>query len=56
MDSREGTLLNELVYDAVKSTFQGSLDHHDRKRASDVRAQKIDNICTLFMCLVFLLY
>lgn len=56
MDSREGTLLNELVQDAMKSAFQGSLDRHDRKRTSDVRAQKTDNICSLFMYLVFLLY
>lgn len=42
--------MNELLYDAIKSAFQGSLDHHDRKRDSDVRAKKTDNICSLFMC------
>lgn len=32
MNNREGTLINELLHDAIKSAFQGLLDHHDRKK------------------------
>lgn len=32
--------MDELLYDAIKSAFLGSLEHHDRKWPVDMRAQK----------------
>lgn len=39
MDNREDTVINELLYDAVKSTLQESIGHMT-ERASDLGAQK----------------
>lgn len=40
LDSRKVTPMDELLYDAIKSAFLGSLEHHDRKWPVDMRAQK----------------